>query len=208
MFEKLKKYIRKYRLKVGFVLLFFCGGVWALLETYYSSRICNSQSLNWLEEFFRCSLPRFMPEHYILYITIFLVGVGLLIYPGIVWLFRFYRGNIKRIIFTILFILFLALLIASPFLYEKYVMSEVQNAKYCEVDTDCQFTPDLQCPFGGCGFGPAINKSEAKRIESLIRLYNKIPNIVRPTRCTPSCVGGTFNPRCKNNRCVSSSQKP
>ena len=64
-------------------------------------------------------------------------------------------------------------------LHLKYINSEIQKAKYCEVKEDCEWVSG-KCPFT-CG--AVVNKNEAEYIEELFASYRPGEKV-----CTESCL--------------------
>lgn len=98
----------------------------------------------------------------------------------------------KIIIGSIVFIL-IAILIgfffASPKIKESNIKTAINNANYCDVDSDC-VDAGGKCPFGCYVY---VNKNEVDTISKLIQSYD--------SQCVYGCV---TEPEvvCKNNTCT------
>ena len=96
--------------------------------------------------------------------------------------------NKKIIIGIIILILILIISTTYPMIKESSIISAIDKANYCNVDSDC-VDAGGKCPFG-CGV--YVNKDEVNHISKLIESFH--------SRCIYDCV---FCRKiiCENNKC-------
>ena len=92
----------------------------------------------------------------------------------------------QRII--IIALLIITVLISSCINREANIKSEIEKAKYCEINEDC-VKVDAWCPFGCSVY---VNKAEADRIQELIDSFK--------SNCQYRCQA-SIGVECKNNKC-------
>ena len=78
--------------------------------------------------------------------------------------------------------------LAFPDIKESQVKSTIEEANYCEVDSDC-VDAGGKCPFGCYVY---VNKNEVEQISKLIQSFD--------SKCIYSCVSPP-EVICKNNKC-------
>ncbi len=73
----------------------------------------------------------------------------------------------------------------------KEIQNEINNANYCESDSDCRLVGD-KCPFGCFIY---VNKREMQRIKAMVDSYQ--------STCMYACIQCVENAKCINNKCQS-----
>lgn len=95
-----------------------------------------------------------------------------------------------------LWVLIILLLIGTFFILdfdkkvtEKYIQNEINEANYCESDSDCGLVTNSKCPFGCYIY---VNKNEVDKIDNLLKDYE--------SQCIYGCVKNQ-GVECINNKC-------
>ncbi|SRR6056297_2214291 len=96
--------------------------------------------------------------------------------------------NIIGIIILVIVIIAVSIFLALPKIKELKIKSAIEEANYCEIDSDC-VDAGGKCPFGCYIY---INKNEVDKISQLIQSYN--------SKCIYGCVSSS-TVVCKNKKC-------
>lgn len=92
------------------------------------------------------------------------------------------------IIILIIMIIAVSIFLALPKIKELKIKSAIEEANYCEVDSDC-VDAGGKCPFGCYVY---VNKNEVDKISKLIQSYD--------SKCIYGCVSSS-TVVCENRKC-------
>ncbi|UCG95529.1 MAG: hypothetical protein JSV92_00560 [archaeon] len=108
------------------------------------------------------------------------------------------------VVLLIIICIFIIIFLECPI--RKYqLQNEVEEANYCEIDSDCENIEDNLCDFKPECI--VVNKNEAERIKNMVELYGfECDSLYGHCGCEDMIVDGkvivTSVTKCEKNRCV------